>query len=88
MANAIQHAEHAKQAEHATPMIDAATLAAELNVDLRTVYRQAARGELPHVRVGRAVRFRLADVLRVLGRTGATGRTTRPTLPPSANVRA
>jgi excisionase family DNA binding protein len=45
-------------------LIDARRLADELGMPVRTVYGLAARGELPHHRIGRAVRFDLSEVLR------------------------
>ena len=39
-----------------------------LAVSERTVKRLTARGELPHVRVGRSMRFVLADLLAYVAR--------------------
>ncbi len=50
-------------------------LAARLRVTKATIYRMARRGELPYYAIGRAMRFRLADVEAFLNRC----RTTAPT---------
>lgn len=44
------------------PLVDAATVAAHLGVDVSTVYRLATSGDLPVVVIGRAKRFRVSDV--------------------------
>lgn len=48
--------------------IDAAALAALLNVTRETVYRQARAGDIPGVRVGRSWRFFPSVVLAHLNR--------------------
>ena len=49
-----------KREQRATPTvtIDAREAAAYLAVNIETIYRMARAGELPHTRVGRALRFR------------------------------
>ena len=47
-----------------TRLIDAHRLAESLGMPVRTVYGLAARGALPHHRIGRTVRFDLDEVLR------------------------
>ena len=46
-----------------------------LRVNPQTVYRKAKAGELPAVRIGRAIRFRreeLEEWIKVIARSGAT----------------
>jgi excisionase family DNA binding protein len=45
-------------------LVDTRSAAALLGVSTRTVYVWVERGELPHIRVGRLVRFRPADLAR------------------------
>jgi excisionase family DNA binding protein len=47
-------------------VLDARAAAAYLAVHIETLYRLARAGELPHTRVGRALRFRLVDLERYL----------------------
>ena len=49
-----------------TAVLDVHEAAAYLAVTEGTVYRLARAGELPHVRIGRAVRFRVEDLDRYL----------------------
>lgn len=49
-----------------TAVLDVHEAAAYLAVDEQTVYRLVRRGELPHTRVGRALRFRVEDLDRYL----------------------
>ncbi len=82
MANGIDTNANVNQHdERAAHMIDAAALAAELDVNRASIYRKAACGELPHVRLGRAIRFHLPSVLKALA-----GR--KDTLPRGCDVRA
>lgn len=57
-------------------LIDATGLGRMLSIPTRTVYALAARGELPHHRVGRAVRFDPAEILTATrhDRSGASDR--------------
>lgn len=57
--------EHASTSSTATPepMIDAAELARRLSLSKTQVYRLAARGELPCLRVGGVVRFDWQKIL-------------------------
>lgn len=50
----------------ATAVLDTREAAAYLAVEPPTVYRLARSGELPHVRVGRSLRFRVEDLNRYL----------------------
>jgi len=59
-----------------TAVLDVREAAAYLSVDPQTVYRLARRGELPHTRLGRAIRFRVEDVDRFLEER--TSRTWKP----------
>ena len=45
-------------------LVDTRSAAALLGVSTRTVYVWVEMGKLPHVRVGRLVRFRPADLAR------------------------
>ena len=47
-------------------LLDACAAAAYFAVHIETLYRLARAGELPHTRVGRALRFRLVDLDRYL----------------------
>jgi excisionase family DNA binding protein len=49
-------------------ILTVAELAEWLRVTEKTVYRMTQRGELPHVRVGRAVRYRRQDIEAYLER--------------------
>jgi len=61
-----------------TAVLDVHEAAAYLAIDEGTVYRLARTGELPHTRIGRAVRFRVVDLDRYLKEhTGTTYRTHR-----------
>lgn len=53
-----------------TALLTPKQLAAYLNVAPKTVYRHAWDGTWPCMRVGRGLRFVLADVLAVLKRSG------------------
>ncbi len=46
----------------ATAVLDVREAAAYLAVVPETVYRLVRRGELPHTRVGKAIRFRVEDL--------------------------
>ncbi len=48
------------------PYITVASLARVLGVPASWVYERTAKGEIPHYRVGRYVRFRLSEVERWL----------------------
>lgn len=52
-------------------LIDVETLAKLLCVRTSWVYSQTAEGRIPHVRVGRYVRFRWPEVLEWLARDAA-----------------
>lgn len=68
-------------------LIGAQELAERLGTPVRTIYDLAARGELPHYRIGRSIRFDLGAVLRTThrdpadrpagGRSAAPGRRLR-----------
>lgn len=45
-----------------TAVMDAREAAAYLAVKVGTIYRMVRAGELPHVRVGRNIRFRIKDL--------------------------
>jgi excisionase family DNA binding protein len=47
-------------------LVDARAMAEALGVSDKTVYRLAGKGEIPHVRIGRSVRFDLEAVARFL----------------------
>ena len=47
---------------HPTAVLDAREAAAYLAVSMTTLYRMIRRGELPHTRVGRNIRFRVDDL--------------------------
>ena len=51
---------------NAPALLDARAAAAYLAMNIETLYRLARAGELPHTRVGRALRFRLVDLDRYL----------------------
>ncbi len=57
-------------------------VAETLGVSLRTVARLAASGDLPRVRIGRAVRFRACDVAGIVA--GALQDDERPVSQPGA----
>lgn len=48
------------------PMVGAAALAAKLQISERTVKSLAAAGQIPSYRVGRQLRFDLAEVITAL----------------------
>jgi len=50
-------------------MVNATELAKILGVSPNTVYRKAIEGQIPCLRIGRAVRFRLEAVLHALAET-------------------
>ncbi len=50
--------------EKANPAMTVRDVAAYLNVDEKTIYRLAQRGELPGFKVARAWRFQSADLQR------------------------
>jgi excisionase family DNA binding protein len=50
--------------------LTATELAAKLKIHPKTAYVWYADGRIPGLRFGRAVRFRLADVLDALGQEG------------------
>jgi excisionase family DNA binding protein len=47
-----------------TPLVNAQQLAEVLGVSKSTVLEQAARGRIPHYRIGKSVRFNADDVLK------------------------
>jgi excisionase family DNA binding protein len=49
-----------------SPLVDAATVARLFLVDPSTVHRWVKSGKLPAIRLGRAPRFRRADIDRIL----------------------
>jgi hypothetical protein len=49
--------------EASDPLVDAATMAAQLGIKASWLLDQARRSRVPHVRLGKYVRFRPADVL-------------------------
>ena len=56
-------------ADDHTTLIDAQELAGRLGKPVRTIYDLAARGDLPHYRIGRGIRFDLAEVLQTTRQT-------------------
>jgi excisionase family DNA binding protein len=48
------------------PLMTVAETATALRVSPKTIRRMIARGELPHVRIGRLVRTRAADILQYI----------------------
>lgn len=44
------------------PFVSVASLAGLLGVPISWVYERTARGEIPHYRVGRYIRFRISEV--------------------------
>lgn len=50
------------------PFMDASELASYLNISLRCVRTMQQRRLIPHVKLGRCVRFRLRDVEKALER--------------------
>jgi excisionase family DNA binding protein len=48
------------------PLLDAAQAGALLGIPRSSVYAYAARGELPHVRIGRHLKFIRSDLERAL----------------------
>ena len=68
------------------PDADADGVARALGCCRQTVERLARRGDIPHYRIGRLLKFNLRDVLRTLGRpVPSQGRVS---LPPGASVGA
>ncbi len=59
-----------KEPPYLFELMTAEELARALRVSRSTVYRWAWEGVLPMVRLGRTVRFRRDDVLRLLERAG------------------
>lgn len=57
-----------------TAVLDARECAAYLALEVQTVYRLARRGALPHVRLGRTVRFRREDLDRYLAECSVPAR--------------
>ena len=57
----LKHLEHVF--EELPPLLKAEHLEAHLQIDRKTVYAMASRGELPYVRIGRAIRFPKRQVL-------------------------
>ena len=49
------------------PLLDAADAAALLGIPRSSVYEYAQRGELPHVKIGRHLKFIRCDLERALG---------------------
>lgn len=49
-----------------TPLLKPAEAAAYLGFTVSTVYSKASRRQLPTVKVGRALRFRLSDLERIV----------------------
>lgn len=54
-------------------LFDVRQVAAILGVSTKTVSRMYRDGELPHVRLGRSVRFTEADVLAAISRARVAG---------------
>lgn len=48
----------------ADPLLDVKEAAEYLKVNVSTLQKWAARGEIPHAKVGRLLRFRLGDLDR------------------------
>ena len=48
-------------------LLTAPELAQVLNVKPSSIYRYSAEGKIPTLRVGALIRFRLPDVIRVMG---------------------
>jgi excisionase family DNA binding protein len=55
-----------KEDDRPPAVLDARAAAAYLAVHSETLYRLVRAGQLPHTRVGRALRFRLVDLERYL----------------------
>ena len=69
-------------ADDQNTLIGAHELAERLGTPVRTIYDLAARGDLPHYRIGRGVRFDLGEVLHATRRTPAERQTGgRPAAP-------
>lgn len=49
-----------------TPLVTAKELAKLLDINIQTIWRKTRRGEIPHYRVGRFVRYKVVEVLSVL----------------------
>ena len=64
-------------ASHPLPKATRQDVAAALNISLRTVDDLTAKGRLPFYRIGRAVRFDLAEVESYLRRTAYVAAQTR-----------
>lgn len=58
--------------EHSPAVLDARAAAAYLVVNIETLYQLVRAGELPHPRVGRALRFRQVDLERYLAEQPST----------------
>jgi excisionase family DNA binding protein len=55
--------------------VDVAGLATILGVSRQTIYRLAAAGEIPKIKIGRAIRFLPSEVLAVLSAQTAAATT-------------
>ncbi|MCJ7652476.1 MAG: helix-turn-helix domain-containing protein [Actinobacteria bacterium] len=60
------------------PLLDAKELARILNVRQSSIYRWAAEGKIPTLRVGALLRFQLPDVIRVMGEGNGGDSTAAP----------
>jgi len=63
-------------------LIRPAEVAEYLSVSIFHVYRMAREGELPHVKIGRAVRFRLSEITAWVEGKHAAAREALPPRPP------
>ncbi len=66
-------------------VVDVATLAAELGLAPSWLRAQARGGKLPHLRCGKYIKFRRADVLAALARDGTDHRMGSPGKAENAN---
>lgn len=74
------------------PLVDVEAIAERLGVDPSWVYDRARRGIIPHIRLGRYVRFRVSDVdawvdsIAIPGKPGGRGYDRRPNSPRAAET--
>ena len=60
-----------------THLLTAAEIAKYLGVPVSTIYKWTHEGFIPHVKLGKLLRFRLADVERWVEKRSKTGRLRR-----------
>lgn len=70
------------------PLLTINDVLTELNAGRETVGRLMRKGELPYIKIGRAVRFRRSDVERLKSTGGRTGRHVSPRAAAAAAVAA